>query len=141
MASANTGVVRAIYVAWERGNYSAAEWADPEIECVFADGPYPARWTGLARTEEGMRSFLSAWEEYRIEVDECHELDAERVLALVRHRGRLRTSGIQAERMERDAANLFHLRAGKVTRLVIYFDRKHALAELGLRPERESPNS
>jgi ketosteroid isomerase-like protein len=141
MSEANIDVVRAIYAAWERGDHRAAKWADPEIECVFADGPYPARWTGLARTDEGMRSFLSAWEEYRIEVDEFRELDADCVLALVRHRGRRKTSGLQAEHMERDAANLFHFRAGKVTRLVIYFDREHALAELGLLPERESPNS
>jgi ketosteroid isomerase-like protein len=87
-----------------------------------------------------MRSFLSAWEEYRIEEGECRELDAERVLALVRHRGRLKTSGLQAEHGERDAANLFHFRAGKVTRLVFYFDRERALADLGLLPERGSPN-
>jgi ketosteroid isomerase-like protein len=140
MPSRNIDIVRSIYAAWERGNHSVAEWADPEIECVFADGPYPARWTGLAHTDEGMRSFLSAWEEYRIEEGECRELDAERVLALVRHRGRLKASGLQAEHGERDAANLFHFRAGKVTRLIFYFDRERALADLGLPPERGSPN-
>jgi hypothetical protein len=38
MASANLDLVRSVYAAWARGDYRSAEWAAPEIECVFADG-------------------------------------------------------------------------------------------------------
>jgi len=31
-----------------------------------------------------------------------------------------------------EGADLFHLRGGRVTRLVIYFDLQNALADLGL---------
>ena len=32
MASANLKLVRSLYTAWERGDYSYTEWAHPEIE-------------------------------------------------------------------------------------------------------------
>jgi ketosteroid isomerase-like protein len=39
------------------------------------------------------------------------------------------------------AANLFHLRGGRVTKLVFYWDRDLALADLGLGPEADHPGS
>jgi hypothetical protein len=63
--SENVDLVRSIYAAWERGDFSSVEWAHPEIEYLIADGPAPGCWTGLAGMSEGWRSWLSAWEDFR----------------------------------------------------------------------------
>jgi hypothetical protein len=49
--------------------------------------------------------------------------------------GRGRTSGLD---VAHESAGLFHVRDGKVTRLVIYMDRERALADLGLAPEADA---
>lgn len=141
MALSNLDLVRSIYGTWERGDWSSVEWADPEIQWVSADGPAPGSWTGLAGMAEGWREWLSAWKEFRIEVDEYRELDDERVLVLPRVSGRGKTSGLELGQMWTKGAALFHIRDGKVTRFVFYWNRERALADLGLAPEAGSPRS
>jgi ketosteroid isomerase-like protein len=141
VASANVELVRSIHAAFERGDYSSVEWVHPEIEFVIADGPAPGSWTGLAGMAEGWRDWLSAWDEYRVEADEYRELDEERVLVLAQLSGRGKTSGLELGQMRSRAAGLFHVRDGKVTRLVQYFDCERALADLGLTPGADSPRS
>jgi ketosteroid isomerase-like protein len=139
MASANLDLVRSIYAAWERGDYSSAEWADPEIEFMFADGPEPDSWTGVAGMAEGFRGWLTAWEDYRVVADELRELDDERVFVLTHNSGRGKTSGLEIGQMRtRGQANLVHVRGGKVTKFVLYWDRDRALADLGLAREADS---
>ena len=142
MATANLDLVRSLYAAWECGDFSSAEWAHPEIEFVIADGPTPGSWTGVPEMVEGWRDFLSAWEGYRVEAEEYRELDDGRVLVLVTHlSGRGKTSGVEVAQMHAKGANLLHIRGGKVTKDVVYFDRERALNDLGLAPEAGSTRS
>ena len=133
--SANLDLVRSIYAAWERGDFSSTEWAHPEIEYVFADGPHPGTWTGLNGMARAQRDFLTAWEEWRIEADEYRALDDARVLVFARMSGRGKTSGLELSQMQDNGANLFHLRSGRVTRIALYWDRELAFADVGLSPE------
>ena len=137
MSQENVEIVRSIYAAWEHGDWSPIEWADPQIQWVSADGPAPGTWTGLEGMAEGWRAWLSAWGDFRVEVDEYRELDEERVLALVEASGRGKASGLELGQMRTKGAAVFHVREGKVTRFVFWWDRERALADLALAPESE----
>jgi ketosteroid isomerase-like protein len=137
--SANLDLVRSIFATWGRGDFSSAEWAHADVECVFADGPDPGGWTGLAGMAEGMRSWISAWSDFRVEAYDYRELDDERVLVLSHVIARGRSSELEVGQMHSRSANLFHVRDGKVSRVVVYLDRERALADLGLAPEGGSP--
>jgi len=130
--SSNLDLVRSIYAAWERGDFTTTERLHPEIEFVMVGGPSPGTWTGLAGMAEATHEFLSAWEDFRAEAEEYRELDGERVLVLIHHRGRGKTSGLEIEGLRTQAATLWHIRDGKVMQLVAYWDRDRALADLGL---------
>jgi ketosteroid isomerase-like protein len=132
MSSANLDLVRSIYADWERGDFNSTDWAHSEIEYVHVDGPSPRRWTGLAGLAEGASTWINAWEGFRIEAEDFRELDGERILVLSKGSGRGRTSGLELGQLTRSAADLLHVRNGKVTRFVVYFDRDRALADLGL---------
>jgi ketosteroid isomerase-like protein len=133
MSQENVAVVRSIYAAWERGDFTSAEWAHPEIEYVEADGPAPGCSTGLAGMAETFRDWLSTWQEWRVEAEEYRELDGERVLVLFHFSARSKTSGLELGQIGTKGASLFHLRDGKVTRLVQYLDRERGLEAAGLR--------
>jgi ketosteroid isomerase-like protein len=130
--SENLDLVRSIYADWERGDFSSVDWAHPGIEWVRLDGPEPGTWIGLAGVAAGFADWYSAWEDVRAEADECREIDDERVLALGRFSGRGRRSGVDLAQMRAPGANVFHVREGRVIRIVSYWDRQRALADLGM---------
>ena len=124
-----------MYADWERGDFSSVEWAHPEIEFVLADGPTAGTAIGLDQMAKAWGDALSAWEDLRAEPEEYRELDDERVLVPTQNSGRGKTSGVDLGQMRTRGVNLFHVRDGKVTKSVIYFDRDRAYADLGVAPE------
>jgi ketosteroid isomerase-like protein len=135
--SENLEFVRSIFAGWSEGDFSAADWADPEIEFVMHGGLTSGEWEGLEEMGEAWATMLRAWERLRAIPEEFREVDEDRVLVFVRNEGRGRGSGIEIQGISTKAANVFTVREGRVTRLVLYWDREQALADLGL--TRESP--
>jgi hypothetical protein len=84
---------------------------------------------------EGTRHRLDAWEGFRVAADEFRALDEDHVLVLGRLGGRGKMSGLELEQMQANAAVLFEVSRGEVTRLVVYMNRHRAFADLGLAPE------
>jgi ketosteroid isomerase-like protein len=130
MASGNLELVRSIFSASEGGDYSATDWAHPEIQFVVADEPTPGTWTGVTSLAEAFRGFLSPWEEYRVKAEPYRELDDERVLVFTRRRERGKSSGLELGRMRSRGAVLFHFCSYKVRRHVRYLDSENALPDV-----------
>jgi ketosteroid isomerase-like protein len=131
--SENLELVRSICEPWERGHFSSADWVHPEIEFVAGDGLEPGRtWKGLAGLVEGFHDVLAAYDDYHTVAEEYRGLDDERVLKFHHYSGRGKASGLEIGQIASKGADLFHIRDSKVIRLVIYWDRESALADLGL---------
>jgi ketosteroid isomerase-like protein len=130
--SANLELVRSLYSRWQRGDVSSSDWVHPQIEVVFADGPNPGTWRGLSGLTAGWREVLNAWEHFHPEVERYEELDDARILVLVRWHGRGKRSGVQVAETGALGAQLLHIAAGRVDRLVTYLERERAFADLGI---------
>jgi hypothetical protein len=130
--SANLDLVKSIFVDWERGEWGSADWADSEIHFEMVGGLVEGSWDGRQEMARAWGEMLSAWEGLRTDAEEFRELDDGRVLVFLRNQGRGRESGIEIGEISVRAANLFTIRAGKVTSLILYWDRRQALADVGL---------
>jgi ketosteroid isomerase-like protein len=67
-----------------------------------------------------------------VKVERYLPIHDERVLVLMHNSGRGKASGFELGELQTRGANVFHIREGKVTRLVAYWDRERALEALGL---------
>jgi ketosteroid isomerase-like protein len=130
--SANLDLVKSIFDAWERGDWSSADWADPEIDFEMIGGLHTGRWKGIGQMGDAWGTMVRAWDGLRAIPDEFRELDDGRVLVLLRNEGRGRGSGIEIGEISVKAANVFTIRGGKVTHLALYWDRDVAFGDLGL---------
>jgi len=137
--SENLDLVRSIYADWERGDFSSGEWADRELEYEIADGPEPTTGHGVAGMASVWRDVLGAWRDYRAVAEEYRELDDGSIVVLTAFSARGRASNIEVRQVLARGASVMQAHDGKVTKLVLYFSRDRALADLGLSPEGDSP--
>jgi 2-(1,2-epoxy-1,2-dihydrophenyl)acetyl-CoA isomerase len=128
MAQDNVEIVRSILAAWESGDFSSADWADPEIH--FIPAGLGSETHGIEALSRQWREFLDAWDEFATVPKQFLPAGDDRVLVLVRFQGRGRGSGTPV--MDFEGGQLFSLRDGKVVKLALYSDTEKALDAAGL---------
>ena len=130
MPRENAEIVRAMFDAWNRRDYAAAQSAfDPEIEVEMStqsvlDGTY----RGYSGLTELMR-FWGAFAEFRSDIQEVLTAGDE-VFTTVRHSGRGKSSGVD---VQMENWQVFTVREGRIVRYRIYRTRGRALEAAGLR--------
>jgi ketosteroid isomerase-like protein len=129
MSEGNVDTVRSLFDYWEQGEWQAsAELFDPEFVAVFSSGafPDPGTYRGARRTLDAWRSWLEAWEEFSLELEDAIPV-GERVIVLNRLRGRGKASGIA---VDAEVGCIFDLDGGRIVRMV-FCDRRQALQAAG----------
>jgi ketosteroid isomerase-like protein len=94
----------------------------------FRDWPERQIYEGIEGTRAFMRDWLEAWEDWSLEIEELHDA-GEQVVAIMRQRGRSKTSGLTVDMV---FGQVWTVRDGKETRMEMYADRAEALAAVGL---------
>ena len=78
------------------------------------------------------RDFLSAWRDYRAVAEEYGELDDGSIVVLTAFHARGRASETEVRQVLARGASVMRIDDGKVTKVVLYYSRNRALADLGL---------
>jgi ketosteroid isomerase-like protein len=123
----NAEIVRGIYRAWERGDFSSIDWADPEIEF---DIPGPSETAnGISEMSRVWGGFLEAYSDLRLQATEYFER-GDVVVTRQLFQGKGRASGIPVDDIMGGCT--FTLRDGKVVRFQGYTNLDDALADAGI---------
>jgi hypothetical protein len=127
MSQENVEVTQSIFAAWAQGDFSSADWADPEI--AFRTITEREESQGVAAMGERWGEWLRAFEHFSVHAEQY--LDAgDRVLVMTRFLGT--GKGSDAPLDDFQGACLFTLRKGNVVRLALFTNRREALEAAGL---------
>ena len=132
MSSEYLDLIRGSYDAFERGDldYLIAS-SDPEIEIVEPpDLPGSQTYRGHDGLIEAVQNWVGEWDEFHLDVERVIDAGRERVITLVRHHGRGRSSGVPVESRW---VYLHTGRDGKVIRWEMFGTLDDAFAAIGLR--------
>jgi ketosteroid isomerase-like protein len=129
MSEENVEIVQRVYGGWARGDFSAADVFDPEVEFEMVDWPEGSRSRGLDGMRHSWRAALGAWEDFRAVPTEFIDAGGDVVVVLNRIEGRGKESGLD---VRADTATVWVLKAGQVTHLALYWNTADALEAAGL---------
>src|SRR3954471_8563756 len=117
MSQENVEVVRRVYAEWARGDFSAGELFDPDVEFDMVDWPGRDSSRGIEEMARAWQESLAAWDDFRAEPTECAEPGPFVVVAThVTARGKGSGALVAA-----DTATVWTVEAGKVVRLALHW--------------------
>ena len=129
----NIALARDAFAAFERGDVDALNrLLDPAIEVTISQELANAgTWTGIDGFWASVRSWLEAWDEYRIELQDLETPDDRNVIAEAHQTATGRMSGVP---VELTTFFVFEIRNGLCTRYGLYASREAALAAIESAP-------
>ena len=123
--------LRGLLDAFDSGGVEAVlTYVDPEIAWYA-----PPEWLEdrIYRGHDGIRKLASHWagnfDDYHLDLERVFELDADRAVALVYQRGRIKGGGAQ---VEQPVGYVAEFRDEKLIRMDVYFSWEAALDAAGL---------
>ena len=131
MSHENVEMVRRGYEQFAATGRFVADIASPDFVwdmSNFHGWPEQQTYVGAAGVESFLDNWVSAWDDWELEVDALHDA-GDKVVVLVRQRGRSKAAGTP---VEMSFAQVWTLRDGKQTRMDMYSDREEALEAAGL---------
>ena len=128
--SQNVETVRRMYEVGDAGGFeNAFELFDPEIEFDLTDvSPDQRSGRGRAAFSKALSAYIDTFEEWNVELVELIEIDADRVLAVVRDGGRVKGS---EREIYNDFAHLWTVREGRLVRWAGFTGKAKALEAVG----------
>src|ERR1700722_18995055 len=132
MSEENVEIVRRGYEQFTATGQLVVEIASPDFVwdmSNFHGWPERQAYEGVAGTEAFLRDWLAAWDDWELELGAL-EGAGDKVVGLVRQRGRSRSAGML---VEMSFAQVWTLRDGKQTRMEMFSDRDEALRAVGLK--------
>lgn len=132
MSQENVEVVRRAYDHFRVHGRFLPETLHPDFVwdmSKFTGWPEQQLYHGLEGAAAFMANWIDTWEDWDWEVESLHDAGVDKVVAVMRQRGRSKSSGIHVEMR---FAQLFTLRDGKQLRMEMYARPDEAFEAAGL---------
>ncbi len=131
MSAENVEIIRRGYEEFIATRELSGERMDPEFVwdmSTFGSWPERQAYEGIEGTREFMTTWVGAWEDWQLEAEELRDA-GEKVVAIVRQRGRAKGTGL---RVDMRFGQVWTLRDGKQVRMEMYATPQDALRAAGL---------
>jgi ketosteroid isomerase-like protein len=132
MSQQNVEIVRRGYAyRQERGDFLTEVLAPDYVWDMshFRGWPEQQIYEGVEEARRFIREWTAAFDDWEIELVALHDAGGDKVVGVLRQRGRSKTSGLPVDMLY---AQVFTVRDGMQTRMEMYADPDEALKAVGL---------